>query len=91
MPPNRTTLPPDPNTPIFGQASNLSKRSSSVITKRQHAGDNIMNPPYAINNALPELSDRTAYVRNRLLIVRVFVIDATPIGEHNSRQWAPDV
>lgn len=50
-----------------------------------------MNPPYAINNALPELSDRTAYVRNRLLIVRIFVIDVTPIGEHNSRQWAPDV
>ena len=49
-----------------------------------------MNPPYAINNALPELSDRTAYV-SRLLIVRVFVIDATTIGEHNSRQWAPDV
>ena len=53
LPPARTNPPPDPNTPIF---------QNSTLTKRQHAGDDLLNPPYAIQNALPYLSDRTAYV-----------------------------
>ena len=31
--------------------------------KRVEEGDDLFNPPYNINNALPELSSRTAYVR----------------------------
>lgn len=88
MPPNRTTLPPDPNTPIFGQSINLTK--SSAIVKRQHAGDDIMNPPYAINNALPELSDRTAYVCN-YFFDKVRGSNIILTGQHNSCQRTVDV
>ena len=56
LPPVRGYPPPDPNTPIF---------QSSTARKRQHAGDDLLNPPYAIQNALPYLSDRTAYVSAR--------------------------
>ena len=52
LPPSRFNSPPDPNTPIFVNSSNhKSKR------------DDILNPPYAINNAAGALSNRTAMVR----------------------------
>ncbi|KAI0657124.1 alpha-glucosidase [Cubamyces menziesii] len=55
LPPARTTLPPDPNTPIFGNAA-LSKRVD-------HSHDDVQNPPYAIANFAGSgaLSDKTAY------------------------------
>lgn len=82
LPPNRTTPPPDPNAPIFGESvfsnstslqqrymseTDFNKRHAQSNTylellKRQHAGDDLFNPPYGINNAFPELSERTAYV-----------------------------
>ncbi|KAJ3486564.1 hypothetical protein NLI96_g4155 [Meripilus lineatus] len=54
LPPPRSTLPPDPNAPIF-QTSSLRKRAID------HTGDDLQNPPYLINNAAATLSDRTAY------------------------------
>ncbi|KAF9646605.1 alpha-glucosidase [Thelephora ganbajun] len=56
LPPVRHYPPPDPNTPIF---------QDRTSRKRQHAGDNLLNPPYAIQNALPYLSDRTAYANTK--------------------------
>jgi len=53
LPPVRNYPAPDPNTPIL---------QDSASKKRQHAGDDLLNPPYAIQNALPYISDRTAYV-----------------------------
>ena len=55
-PPARDYPPPDPNTPIF---------QNSTTRKRQHAGDDLLNPPYAIQNGFPYLSDRTVYVSTR--------------------------
>ncbi|KAK0186083.1 glycoside hydrolase family 31 protein [Armillaria mellea] len=52
LPPPRTSLPPNHNAPIFGVSP--SKRE---LTKR----DNILIPPYAINNAAGELSSKTAW------------------------------
>lgn len=49
LPPNRTSLPPDPNAPIFVNSTNM-------MSKR----DNVLNPPYAINNAAGDLSNKTA-------------------------------
>ncbi|OBZ75819.1 putative alpha/beta-glucosidase agdC [Grifola frondosa] len=55
LPPARTTSPPDPNTPIFTNAT-------SAISKRvDHSGDNVQDPPYAIANAAGALSNKTAY------------------------------
>lgn len=66
MPPPRTTTPPDPNTPIFGDGTKptgrdiISSRRAVDVTplvelaKRQQAGitdGDVMNPPYAIENA----------------------------------------
>ncbi|KAJ3503381.1 hypothetical protein NLJ89_g8460 [Agrocybe chaxingu] len=56
MPPPRTTLPPDPNAPIF---VNATSSSSSELKKRE----DLLNPPYAINNAAGPISSRTAFVR----------------------------
>ncbi|KAG6902075.1 hypothetical protein C0995_004774 [Termitomyces sp. Mi166 len=50
IPPPRTTPPPDPNAPIFV--------NSTVKAKR----DDILSPPYAINNAAGPLSSRTGFV-----------------------------
>ncbi|KZT11187.1 glycoside hydrolase family 31 protein [Laetiporus sulphureus 93-53] len=56
-PPARTTLPPDPNTPIFVNSS-----SDTLLTKRQYdSRENVLNPPYMIQNAAGVLSDKTAY------------------------------
>lgn len=54
----------NPNSSLNAGASTLQSRmiSDHAWTRRQHAGDDVMNPPYGINNALPQLSDRTAYV-----------------------------
>ncbi|KAI8974202.1 alpha-glucosidase [Trametes punicea] len=55
LPPARTTLPPDPNTPIFG---------NSAHRKRvDHSHDDVQNPPYHIDNFAGSgaLSDKTAY------------------------------
>ena len=52
-PPARTTLPPAPNTPIFG----------NEYRKREYTGPiNVVDPPYAINNAAGSLSNKTANV-----------------------------
>ncbi|CAE6413351.1 unnamed protein product [Rhizoctonia solani] len=55
-PPPRLTSPPDPNTPIF---QNATKRSLEV---RQSTGINYNEPPYKIGNALPYLGDHTAHM-----------------------------
>ncbi|KAJ7778724.1 alpha-glucosidase [Mycena maculata] len=54
LPPARTTLPPDPNTPIF---------VNSTPVRRQSKRDSLLVPQYAINNAAPggNLSSKTAY------------------------------
>ncbi|KAG6808712.1 hypothetical protein H0H92_003164, partial [Tricholoma furcatifolium] len=52
LPPARTSPPPNPNTPIFVNST------SKVHAKR----DDILSPPYAINNAAGPLSARTAPV-----------------------------
>ncbi|KAJ7592387.1 glycoside hydrolase family 31 protein [Mycena floridula] len=52
LPPPRSTLPPDPNAPIF----------QGSLTKR----DDLLNPPYAINNQAQggELSSKTAWTNS---------------------------
>ncbi|KAK7679584.1 hypothetical protein QCA50_017294 [Cerrena zonata] len=57
LPPPRSTLPPDPNALIFNQTAALRKRA--VI---DHTGEDLQNPPYAIEISTTALSDRTAYV-----------------------------
>ncbi|KAJ7700869.1 alpha-glucosidase [Mycena rosella] len=54
LPPPRSTLPPDPNVPIFVNSTPVRRRS-----KR----DSLLVPQYAINNAAPggNLSSKTAY------------------------------
>ncbi|KAK0227678.1 alpha-glucosidase [Armillaria fumosa] len=52
LPPPRTSLPPNHNAPIFGVST--PKRE---LAKR----DDLLNPPYAINNAAGELSSKTAW------------------------------
>ncbi|KAK0455281.1 glycoside hydrolase family 31 protein [Desarmillaria tabescens] len=51
LPPPRTSLPPNHDTPIFTNSAprELSKR------------DDLLNPPYAINNAAGALSSKTAW------------------------------
>ncbi|KAJ7118925.1 alpha-glucosidase [Mycena epipterygia] len=54
LPPPRSTLPPDPNAPIF---------VNSTPVRRQTKRDNLLTPQYSINNAAPggNLSSKTAY------------------------------
>ncbi|KAF5387031.1 hypothetical protein D9615_002119 [Tricholomella constricta] len=54
LPPPRSNAPPDPNTPIF-------VNSSAIKVKR----DDILNPPYAINNAAGALSGKTAFTDSK--------------------------
>ncbi|KAG5654020.1 hypothetical protein H0H81_008330 [Sphagnurus paluster] len=54
LPPPRSSPPPKPDTPIFVQ-------SSPGKTKR----DDILNPPYAINNAAGPLSGKTAFTDSK--------------------------
>ncbi|THU91887.1 alpha-glucosidase [Dendrothele bispora CBS 962.96] len=58
LPPPRTAPVPDPNTPIFV--------NSSAVTKRAEPGDNLLNPPYEINNAADGrvLSAKTAWTNS---------------------------
>ncbi len=63
FPPNRTSPAPNPNATIFSDANvKLAKRGVP-----SHAGDDLLNPPYAIDNAQGVLSNRTAYVGLSLL------------------------
>ncbi|KAF5348995.1 hypothetical protein D9758_012736 [Tetrapyrgos nigripes] len=57
LPPTRTAPIPDPNTPIFVNASN-------TLIKRVEPPDDLLNPPYEINNAADgrALSAKTAWV-----------------------------
>ncbi|ESK89121.1 alpha-glucosidase [Moniliophthora roreri MCA 2997] len=63
FPPARTTPPPDINTPIFVNATRRNKSQRSVTKPRQVTRD-ILNPPYAIDNAAPDgdLSAKTVAV-----------------------------
>jgi alpha-glucosidase len=61
VPPNRTSPVPNPNSTIFGN-SKLLKRSAP-----SHVGEDLLNPPYAINNTAKTLSDRTISVGLSLL------------------------
>ncbi|TFK45940.1 alpha-glucosidase [Heliocybe sulcata] len=55
LPPNRTTLPPDPNTPIF-------VNSNSSLQKRQSLTDEqLLYPAYAIEDAAGGISNDTAH------------------------------
>ncbi|KAF9447127.1 glycoside hydrolase family 31 protein [Macrolepiota fuliginosa MF-IS2] len=51
LPPPRSNPPPDPNAPIFG----------NISQSRLGIRDDILNPPYAINNAAGPLSSKTAF------------------------------
>ncbi|KAI0040366.1 glycoside hydrolase family 31 protein [Auriscalpium vulgare] len=54
LPPARTSSPPDPNAPILGHSSQ-NKR------KRVQPGDDVLNPPYSIDNAdVVAISNHTA-------------------------------
>ncbi|GBE82887.1 Probable alpha/beta-glucosidase [Sparassis crispa] len=55
LPPARTTVPPDPNTPIFGN------ETYPIRKRADTSGYNVLNPPYAIDNAAGVLSNRTSY------------------------------
>ncbi|KAI0761474.1 alpha-glucosidase [Trametes elegans] len=57
LPPARATLPPDHDTPIFGNAQSRNRK------RVDHSHDDVQNPPYAIANAAGTgaLSDKTAY------------------------------
>ncbi|KAJ4477621.1 alpha-glucosidase [Lentinula lateritia] len=54
LPPPRTAPPPDPDTPIFGKSSSI---TSSSLGKRE----DLLNPPYAIQDAAGNLSALTAW------------------------------
>ncbi|KAI0695583.1 alpha-glucosidase [Cerioporus squamosus] len=60
LPPARTTSPPDPNAPIFGQQPLSSRRN---VKRVDHSGEDVQTPPYAIANfaGTGALSDKTAY------------------------------
>ena len=63
FPPNRTSPAPNPNATIFSnEDAKLAKRSAP-----SPGDDDLLNPPYAIDNAQGVLSDRTAYVGLPLL------------------------
>ena len=63
FPPNRTSPAPNPNATIFSNANiKLAKRAAP-----SDAGEDLLNPPYAIDNAQGVLSNRTAYVGLSLL------------------------
>ncbi|KAF4614964.1 hypothetical protein D9613_003515 [Agrocybe pediades] len=51
LPPPRANPPPAPNVPLFGNAN-------TKLTKREV---DVINPPYAINNAAGSLSNKTAH------------------------------
>ncbi|KXN82694.1 putative alpha/beta-glucosidase agdC [Leucoagaricus sp. SymC.cos] len=51
LPPPRANPPPDPNAPIFGNTT------GNTLQKR----DDVLNPPYTINNAAGPLSSKTAF------------------------------
>ena len=71
FPPNRTTPVPNPNAPIFSNANvELARRGAP-----SHAGDNLLNPPYAINNTAGVLSDLTVYVGLSLLTYDMRLVD----------------
>jgi len=54
---------PSPNATIFSNANvKLAKRGTP-----NHAGDDLLDPPYVIDNAQGVLSNRTAYVGLSLL------------------------
>jgi hypothetical protein len=58
VPPPRTAQAPNPDTPIFAdERAEHAKRGAP-----NHSGDDLLNPPYAINNTAGPLSSRTAYV-----------------------------
>jgi len=54
VPPPRTAPAPNPTAPIFDKHAKRSTPNDS--------GDDLLNPPYAINNTAGPLSSRTAYV-----------------------------
>jgi alpha-glucosidase len=60
LPPNRTSPAPNPNATIFSNAN-------VKLAKRDAPGDDLLDPPYAIDNAQGVLSNRTAYVGLSLL------------------------
>ncbi|KAF8870107.1 family 31 glycoside hydrolase [Gymnopilus junonius] len=55
MPPARTSAPPDPNTPTF---TNSSSASPQLNTRDDQ---DLLTPPYEINNAQGDLSSKTAF------------------------------
>lgn len=69
LPPARTTVPPDPNAPIFVNSSDSAAVASSALDRRvDHKGDDVLEPPYAIQNAAGALSDLTAWVGHSYLL-----------------------
>ncbi|KAG5640772.1 hypothetical protein DXG03_007241 [Asterophora parasitica] len=53
LPPPRTSPPPNPNAPIFVKSNTIVKR------------DDLLNPPYAINNAAGPISAKTAFTNSK--------------------------
>ena len=57
LPPPRTSLPPSQSAVIFVEPATHAKRAPP-----SDAGEDLLQPPYAIDNAAGTLSDRTASV-----------------------------
>ncbi|TFY71663.1 hypothetical protein EVG20_g1354 [Dentipellis fragilis] len=57
LPPARTSSPPDPKAPIFGNTTTQLQRRAAP----SHKGENVLQPPYSIDNAVDGLSNKTAY------------------------------
>lgn len=73
-------LPPPRNGPPPSDA--LYEAESDDITKKRRSNDEIdlLNPPYAIGNALPSISDRTAHTD---------VVHANGLVEYDTRTYLP--
>ena len=63
FPPPRDSPPPNPNATIFSNAGLAHAKRAAP----SDAGEDLLNPPYAIDNAQGVLSSRTAYVGLPLL------------------------
>lgn len=66
IPPPRANPPPDPNTPIFVNSS------GQPLSRRDDI--DLMNPPYAINNAQGALSSKTAFVSKISIYMSVYML-----------------
>jgi alpha-glucosidase len=84
LPPNRTSSPPNPSAPlpISSTVAKIWNSNSNDWSKRAPSDANnysdILFPPYAINNAAGNLSERTAFTN---------VVHANGLTEYDTRMY----